>query len=154
MICGIDPSYNNNNGIAFWSKGKLSGLASGSFSEMTKLVLAQNPKAIVLEDSRLDKKVLHALAAFNAAKKKGLTVGISAAAMAGRNVGKLDGACERWVDFAKENGIKLYHVRPSSRRKNVDLKLTAKAFKRITGYEGRTNEHERDAAMLVYKREL
>jgi len=29
-------------------------------------------------------------------------------------------------------------------------KLTADQFKRITGWHGRTNEHGRDAAMLVF----
>ena len=34
--------------------------------------------------------------------------------------------------------------------KNNKTKMTAEAFERMTGWKGRTNEHGRDAAMLVY----
>ena len=33
---------------------------------------------------------------------------------------------------------------------NNRTKLNAEQFKRITKYQGQTNEHNRDAAMLVY----
>mgnify|MGYP000669291669 CR=1 FL=1 len=155
MICGIDPSYNDNNGVAYWDGEKLISLNSGSFDKMAADVLFHKPTAIVLEDSRLDKHIHAAMGAYAiAVKKSGRSAGIAAAAMTGRNVGKLDGACTRWEDFAKRNNIKIYYVRPSSRRKGTDLKLSAPVFKKITGYEGRTNEHNRDAAMLVFKRKL
>lgn len=34
--------------------------------------------------------------------------------------------------------------------KNNKTKVSADYFKKLTGWEGRTNEHERDCAMLVF----
>ena len=44
-------------------------------------------------------------------------------------------------------GLQVKRVRPSNK---TQTKLTAATFKRITGYSGRTSEHGRDAAMLVF----
>lgn len=51
-----------------------------------------------------------------------------------------------WEDFLTDLGVDFEMVAP----KNNATKLTAEQFRRITGYEGKTNEHGRDAAMLVY----
>lgn len=53
-----------------------------------------------------------------------------------------------WEDFCADYGIRLVKVPP----KNNTTKLSADAFARITGWKGRTSEHARDAAMLVYGR--
>lgn len=46
-------------------------------------------------------------------------------------------------------GFEVLRVRPSGK---TQTKLSADAFKRIAGYKGRTSEHARDAAMLVFGR--
>lgn len=51
-----------------------------------------------------------------------------------------------WEDFLTRKQIHFESVPP---RKNK-TKLSAKEFKNITKYEGRTTEHGRDAAMLVF----
>lgn len=51
-----------------------------------------------------------------------------------------------WEDFCKDYGIRLVKVPP---RENT-TKLAPRVFARITGYKGRTSEHARDAAMLVF----
>ena len=51
-----------------------------------------------------------------------------------------------WDDFLSDLGVEYQMVPP---RYNV-TKLTQEQFKAITGWKGRTNEHKRDAAMLVY----
>jgi hypothetical protein len=33
---------------------------------------------------------------------------------------------------------------------NIKTKIKAEAFKRLTGWQGQTNEHSRDAAMMVF----
>lgn len=69
-----------------------------------------------------------------------------------RNRGRAQGAgyvkahCAIWEEFLKDKGIRHEAIAP---RRNI-TKLDADAFRRITGWEERTNEHERDAAMLVY----
>ncbi|MBR1690590.1 MAG: hypothetical protein IJ713_07435 [Oscillibacter sp.] len=51
-----------------------------------------------------------------------------------------------WEDFCAEEEIRLVKVPP----KYNTTKLSSEAFARITGYKGRTSEHARDAAMLVF----
>lgn len=67
---------------------------------------------------------------------------------------KLQGAgsvkrdCTIWEDYLKDLGIPFVAVPP----KNNCTKLDDTQFRRLTGWEGRTNEHGRDAAMLVFGR--
>lgn len=51
-----------------------------------------------------------------------------------------------WEDFLTSLGVDFEMVRP---RKEL-TKLTAAKFRQVTGFKGITNEHGRDAAMLVY----
>lgn len=51
-----------------------------------------------------------------------------------------------WDDFLKDNGIPYEMVAP----KNNRTKLSAEQFTKYTGWKGKTNEHGRDAGMLVY----
>lgn len=56
--------------------------------------------------------------------------------------------CRIWEDFCTEQGIQFTLIPP---KYNV-TKLDAKQFKALTGYKHSTNEHNRDAAMLVFGR--
>ena len=51
-----------------------------------------------------------------------------------------------WEDFLKDLGVKFQMVAP----KNNTTKMKADRFAAITGWQKRTNEHGRDAAMLVF----
>lgn len=51
-----------------------------------------------------------------------------------------------WERFCRERGLRCDMVAP----KNNCTKLSALRFRDLTGYTGRTNEHGRDAAMLVF----
>ncbi len=74
-----------------------------------------------------------------------------------RNRGRAQGAgyvkahCQIWDDFLKDLSdrnprVKVQAIAPG---RNT-TKLSAEAFNRITGWQGKSNEHERDAAMLVF----
>ena len=65
-----------------------------------------------------------------------------------QGAGSIKRDCQRWEEYLKHYNIPYVAVAP----KNNKTKLTAEQFKRITGWEGRTNEHGRDAAMLVVGR--
>lgn len=65
-----------------------------------------------------------------------------------QGVGSVKRDCTIWEEFCKDKQIEYYMQHP---KHNV-TKLTAEAFQIITGYKGRTNEHGRDAAMLVFNR--
>lgn len=51
-------------------------------------------------------------------------------------------------DWCKENAMNYKMIHPKANR----TKYKADTFKKITGWIGRTNEHARDAAMLVHRR--
>lgn len=67
---------------------------------------------------------------------------------------KLQGAgsvkrdCSIWEDWCKENNIECVMVAPKHNR----TKLSAAQFRVLTKWTGRTSEHARDAALLVFGR--
>lgn len=63
-----------------------------------------------------------------------------------QGAGYVKAHCQIWEDFLTDSRIPFEAIAP---RRNV-TKLSAEQFGRITGYKGRTSEHARDAAMLVY----
>lgn len=65
-----------------------------------------------------------------------------------KGAGSVERDSKIWRDFLAENGIKAVAVAP----KDNITKLNAKQFAMLTGYKGTSNEHGRDAAMLVYKK--
>lgn len=65
-----------------------------------------------------------------------------------QGAGSIKRDCQRWEEWLKHHNIPHVAVAP----KNNKTKLSAAQFKTFTKWEGRTNEHSRDAAMLVYGR--
>lgn len=65
-----------------------------------------------------------------------------------QGVGSVKRDAQIWEDWCKENQINYKMIHP----KNNCTKYKSETFKRVTGWTGRTNEHARDAAMLVFKR--
>ena len=63
-----------------------------------------------------------------------------------KGAGSVERDCSIWADFLADIGIPCEMVAP---RYNV-TKLRQEAFSKLTGWSQRTNEHERDAAMLVF----
>lgn len=63
-----------------------------------------------------------------------------------QGVGSVKRDATIWEDFLTDLGVKFEMVAP---RRNV-TKLTQETFKRYTGWGSKTNEHGRDAAMLVF----
>ncbi len=75
-------------------------------------------------------------------------VGARAAKIA-QNVGMNKARTALIIEFCAINDIQYTAIRP---QKGSMTKLSAGKFKQITGYTGRTSEHGRDAAMLVFER--
>jgi len=63
-----------------------------------------------------------------------------------QGVGSVKRDASIWDEFLKDLGIEYEMVAP---RRSV-TKLTQDSFKRYTGWNSKTNEHGRDAAMLVF----
>lgn len=56
--------------------------------------------------------------------------------------------CSIWEEWCKAKGIQFVATRPTTGL----TKLTDAYFRGLTGYDRRTNDHGRDAAMLVFQR--
>jgi hypothetical protein len=65
-----------------------------------------------------------------------------------QGVGSVKRDSQIWQAFCELYGFDYELVHP----KNNKTKLTAEQFKRLTGWQERTNEHGRDAAMLIWGR--
>lgn len=63
-----------------------------------------------------------------------------------QGAGSVKRDCNVWEEFLRDYKIPYEAVAP---RRNT-TKLSADAFARITKWQGRTSEHSRDAAMLVF----
>jgi hypothetical protein len=61
-------------------------------------------------------------------------------------IGSVKRDCQIWEDFCKLHGFEFEMVAPKKNK----TKLDDKAFRKYTGWGGKTNEHGRDAAMLVF----
>lgn len=102
--------------------------------ETVKNLIHEDPVHVRVEDARLRKW----FGKNSNAKKQG--------------AGSVKRDSKIWNDFLEDlknqsDGLLSYQmVAP----KHVRTKLTAETFKRLTGIQGRTNEHGRDAWMLIH----
>ena len=62
-----------------------------------------------------------------------------------KNVGENHATGKLLAEMAKECGLAVVLVKPTR------TKLKAEDFNRITGWQGRTNQEQRDAGMLIWR---
>lgn len=130
-IIGIDPGVKT--GIAVWNREEKSMKSITSSSIIIAMDFVKNwcsaYAAIVrIEDARKRKW-------FGKTSREVL-----------QGAGSIKRDCQIWEEFLEANNIPYELVAP----KNNKTKLDAKLFANYTGFKERTNEHARDAAMLVY----
>lgn len=63
-----------------------------------------------------------------------------------KGAGSIERDCKIWEDFLIDLGVDFEMVHP----KNNKTKWSAEAFEKVTKFNGRSSQHARDAAMLVY----
>ena len=138
LFCGIDPGVNT--GVAVWDSERMCFLvvATVTIVEAMKIVKDYTDKGdvtIVTEDAR---------------KRKWLPREKSYSEFKGRAMGA--GSVMRdskiWQEFAEfyKIPIELRPPRPGMTKWNADY------WAKVTGWKGRTSEHARDAALLVFQR--
>jgi len=135
-VIGIDPGTKT--GVAFYCKlsKKLIIVATMKIHEAFDAVRKVNQSSkehdvkifVRIEDARKRKRY----GANSNAKVQG--------------AGAIKIQCKQWEEFLISEGISYQLVAPQSIRTKVD----AVQFKKITGWEGRTSNHGRDAGMLVF----
>ena len=132
IVIGIDPGTRT--GVAVWATAEKTLLRVDSMriDEAMALVLTAHESEqlhhVVYEDARLRKWL--------GAK------GIEAL----QGAGSIKRDCTIWAGFLGAHNIPSRAVAPQAGATKWD----AKHFERVTGWTGRTNEHGRDAACLVY----
>ena len=137
ILIGIDTGVKTGFAVAFDNGlgGELQQVCSLTITQAmdeVKAVIAQhqnNNVRLYIEDARLRTW-------FTGGREKA------------QGVGSVKRDASIWETWCQENGVDCLMVHPKANA----TKLKADAFKRVTGWVGQTNEHGRDAAMLVYKR--
>lgn len=130
MIIGIDPGANT--GIAVFKDGQLWKLETIEPYQIANYLTKAKPARVVFEDSRL---ISHN---FTTVKARAAALKIA------RNVGEIDAWCKLIVAVCADMGISAYGISP----KNKGAKLNAEQFAQMTGWAGKSNQHERDAALV------
>lgn len=135
IYIGVDPGVNTGYAVWFVDEKRLCVVKTFSAHELiVQLYSLRNADRvhIVFEDARLRKWVPVKSAKQDRARLQG--------------AGSVKRDCQIIEDACKDWGIPYTAVAPKDNR----TKLSAEQFKRLTGWAGRTNEHGRDAAMLVF----
>jgi hypothetical protein len=129
---GIDPGVKT--GIVSWSR------ESNKFVQLELMMIHQAMKRL----SELKENGCDFLVRFEDARQRNWFGNSGPERWKG--AGSIMRDCGIWEAFLTDENIPFEMVPP----KNNSTKLDAKKFKTITGYDGSTNEHTRDAAMLVF----
>ena len=132
LILGIDPG--SNTGLATYIGGKLVHLDTIAPVEIAARIELARPTRVVFEDSRLLSYTWTTIKSRPAALKMA------------RNVGEVDAWCKLIVAVCEQFSIQAHGISP----KGKGAKVGAAEFERITGWTARSNEHERDAAMVAW----
>lgn len=137
ILIGIDTGVHTGFAVAF-DHGE-----GGVLQKVQSLSITQAMQSVLEYEDEHDLKDIM-LYIEDARKRTWFTGGREKA----QGVGSVKRDAQIWEDWCKEQGInfKLIHPAANATKKKVE------DFTRMTGWTGRTNEHGRDAAMLVFKR--
>ena len=130
IIIGLDPGVST--GVAIYRAGQLAHLQTIEPHEIDAYIAEVQPARVVFEDSRLQSRVWTPV--------KG-----AAALKVARNVGEIDAWCRLITAVCARLGIAAHSISP----KGKGAKLTHEQFAVVTGWAGRSNQHERDAALVA-----
>ena len=142
VIIGIDPGQHC--GLAVLVDGEFETLHTVQPHELIAWLFPyvdEKPEyekpVIVFEDSRLQSYV------WNAAGKSRAEGALRIA----RNLGQVDAICSMIHGWAGKHWLPYVQISPRDKGGKID----AKGFERLTGYKGRSNQHERDAGVLAWR---
>ena len=136
LVIGIDPGVNT--GIAVWDTKErkfreVCTLPIIRALELCEQYRASTPFDIVFEDARKRQWLPREK---NLSEYRGKLMG----------AGSVKRDCDIWEEYCTEHCIPYTAVPP---RKGL-TKWDAETFKKMTGWTGRTSNHARDAALLVF----
>jgi hypothetical protein len=133
IIMGVDPGIHT--GVAIYRAGKLADLQTIKPFQLVEVIETVMPARVVFEDSRLQSHTW--------SRKLSQAAQLKVA----RDVGQIDAWCRLIVATCERLSISAHGISPKAK----GAKLNAEQFEQLTGWTGRTNEHQRDAAALAWK---
>ncbi|MDR6887861.1 MULTISPECIES: hypothetical protein [Variovorax] len=133
-ILGIDPGAST--GLAAFDGGAITFLKTITPHSIEHNLRHYMPARVVFEDSRLERR------AWNARTKKDYGAALATA----RSLGQVDAWCSLITAICADLGIPAHGISPTTK----GAKLDAKAFALVTRWSARSNQHERDAAMVAW----
>lgn len=134
VILGIDPG--SQTGVATFENGKLVSLRTLEPIQIQDMLRRVMPGRVVFEDSRLQSR------AWTARGKASQGAALATA----RSLGQVDAWCSLICSVCEDLGIPAHGISPAVK----GAKLNADQFAAITGWTGRSNQHERDGAMVCW----
>ena len=147
IFIGIDPGRNT--GFAVWDAQKKEFFEMHTFDFWKTVSLLERYAA--LDDSALEvenrKLEIHVVIEDPNQNKPTFSKHRQSATVRekiSQNIGANKRDAQLLIELAKNLGLTVHAIRPDR------AKWTAETFKSYTGYHGRTSEHSRDAARLVY----
>lgn len=142
---GIDPDIEKP-GVAIIEDGKYTAVTSMTMPDLFDLIASHRGKTAVVfhvEDVNTDSATYYRDKS-TARNKQAVQNTIS------QRVGMVKGAAMTICHVIEHYDCRLMMVKPKSRAHKT-AKHEADYFKRITGWQGRTNQDSRDAAMLIFQ---
>lgn len=135
VVIGVDPGLKT--GVAFWDIGRqqFTMITSGAWWDIYDLLRSQDPcrASMVIEDSSANNFIY-------SRHGRDVTRRIS------RNVGMNQAYARLLIDGLRRIGFVVQTIVPHRHRRKLD----ATTFSRIVQWHGSTDQHGRDAAMLVF----
>ena len=134
FVMGIDPGEQT--GVAIYCDGILLNLLTITPATYCAVLDNHRPDLLVIEDSRLQSHVFTGPKESPAARLK-----------IARNIGMVDGFCSILTRMAEILEIPVIGVSPLGK----GAKINAAQLATITGWTGKSNQHERDAAAVAHQ---
>lgn len=133
QVIGIDPGVNT--GTALYCNGNLTILQTIEPIDIQTFILTSQADLFVFEDSRMQSNV------WIPSGNKAVANNIA------RKIGQVDALCSLIQETCERYDIKYMRVSPRAKGE----KLKAEDFNNLTGWTARSNQHERDAAMVAWQ---
>lgn len=134
ILIGLDPGTHTGYAEYQPSDGKLTAVTTLQIHQAMHLIRCAHNRGesmrVIFEDARLRRWL----------GSKGRE--------ALQGAGSIKRDCSIWEDFLADLGVSFQAIAPQS----GGTKWSAERFAKLTGWTGRTSEHARDAAMLVWGR--
>jgi hypothetical protein len=157
IFVGIDGGQNT--GFAVWNRTRtrFEHITTYSFWECIEELQSlkefcekeKHSLTVVVEDVSANKTTFKRKRLNKWAEDKGIELNERITNKISRNVGSVMRETDLLIEWIERAGIKLIKSKPN---KNSMTKLSADTYKNMTKEQRETNQHERDASMLVWER--